>query len=289
MLIDPNTSCPCNSGQKADACCFSSQPPVIATGARITSATIDASLRNQYKRFNIPPGLNIQVTLNQPYQLDTVLENRLKAFMDIFTPPADYDEIQAFNWIKERGSAVEQLSDSLYAVRYHQKQFLFRLSRVYSEQLFAFEPPKGNVSIVINDRPLKAELEAFLFRVTSSLDSLAKTISVARDIKPLKFGELIAKINRMPNPLKNWSDLKKIITNAEKWIVPLKEFRNAIAHDGDCKGFIGVSHKGMLVNDAQIGGVPAGKYVINTWTNLLCTVDEVIRNQKAPFDNSTYG
>lgn len=179
----------------------------------------------------------------------------------------------------ERGSAIEQLSDSLYAVRYHQKQFLFRLARVYSEQLFSFEPPRGNTSIVINDRPLKAELEAFLFRVTSSLDSLAKTICVANDMKPMKFGEFATKINKMEKPSGIYGDLKKSIRQAEKWIVPLKKFRDAIAHDGDCKGFIGVSHKGILVNDAQIGRVPAGNHVVETWTQLLATIDDVIQSQ----------
>jgi hypothetical protein len=280
MLIDPNTRCPCRSGQIAEICCFPSVAPVAATGVRITGATIETSITQQYLRHNTPPGLNIEVTLNQPYQADITIDPRLQAFMDLFIPPVGLNQIEVHNCGNARGMAIEQLSDSIYAVRYHQRQFLFRLGRVYAEQLFSFEPPRGNASIIINDRPLKAELEAFLFRVTSSMDSLAKVICVINDIKLLKFGELAQKVDKTTNPSNFDISLKKIIRQIEKWFIPLKKFRNAIAHDGDCKWFIGVSHRGLLVNDAQIGAVPAGNYVLNTWKFLLGTVDDVIQAYK---------
>ena len=279
MLIDPNKSCPCQSGKKAEECCFSSVAPIIATGARLTSATINASLINRFYQYDIPPGFKATVTLNQPYQLDSSIENRLTSLMEAFTPPAEYDQMQAYKWIMACGSAVEQLSDSLYAVRYHQRQFLFRLSKVHSEQLFSFEPPRGNTGIVINDRPLKAELEAFLFRVTSSMDSLSKVICVANDLELMNYGALVNRVIKMTDS-PGYRDLKNIFRRVEKWLKPLKEYRNAIAHDGDFQGFIGISHKDLLVKDAEIGRVSAGNYVIDKWRQLLETIDDVVQMYK---------
>lgn len=256
-------------------CCFTSAAPIVANGARITKADISASIADRWHKYTIAPG-KVYVTLNQPYQQDDVIERRIKALVNILTPPLTLNQAEADIWLNQRASTIEQLSDSIYAVRYHQRQFLFRLSRVYLEQSFSFDPPKGNVSVVINDRPLKAELETFLFRVTSSTDSLSKTICAIADIQLLKFGELTQKISKMTKPEGIYISLKKIILQAGKWLSPVKELRNAIAHDGDCKGFIGVTHRGLLIYDAQIGDISAGHFVVNTWQQLLGTLDQVI-------------
>ncbi len=276
MFINPNASCPCRSGQIAENCCFPSIAPVASTGTRIKGASIEASITDGVNRYKLPDRSNLSITVNQPYQQDISIERRLNAFMDVFLPPAGLSQLQAWNWINIRGHAIEQFGDSIYAVRYHQRQFLYRLSRVYSEQVFGFEPPKGNASLIINDIPLKAELEAFLLRITSSMDSLAKVICVSNNLKLINFKELL-KLNSICDNLALNIAIKNVLHHADKWLVPLKKFRNVVAHEGDCKSFIGVSHKGLLVNDAKIGGVPAGSYVIKTWQQLLAAIDDIVQ------------
>lgn len=276
MLVDPDSSCPCQSGQIAAVCCFPSEAPIIMDGPRIMKADVKATLTDGIHTYQLPKTWSAEVTLNQPYQQDQTINRLMKSFNELLAPPAGLDEIQLFAWLKSRSAPLSQLEDSLYAARYHQRQFLFRLGRVYSEQAFAFTPPRGNVGIVINDIPLKVEFEAFLLRVTSTLDSIIKSICTINELKIVNFSDFSNNLRKLQNsPLRD--KFGCIICHEASWIKPLKKLRNAVAHEGECSIFRGVAHRGLLVNDAEIAGVPAGGYVIKTWQQLLTLIADVMR------------
>lgn len=280
MLINPDTECPCKSGRISAECCFPAQAPIIMDGPRFTALDINASLTDGIHTSQLPRDWTAEVTVNQPYQQDQSINRLMKSFIELLVPPAGLDESQLLAWLSSRGAPISQLEDSLYATRYHQRQFLFRLGRVYSEQSFAFTPPRGNVAIIINDVPLKVEFEAFLLRVTSTLDAIIKSICTINELKATNFTDFTKSLRKRhlnPNLLDRFDC---ILRHEDAWIKPLKKLRNDVAHEGESKVFRGVTHRGLLIKDAEIANVPAGGYVIKTWQQLLALVADVIHVQE---------
>lgn len=271
MLVDPESSCPCGSTRAARACCFSEGPPVLASGARIDAADIDATVIDAVGRPHpLPAGMSAEIRLSQPYQVDPDIDALHRAFVELLKPARGLHFLEQGEWVAARSRPVNSYAESLYSVRYHQRQFLFRLGRVTAEQHFDFRAPRGNVGIEMDDRPLRVEFEAFLLRVSSSMDALAKMLCILLDRSPRNYGPLQSLLktdSSMSTPIRE--TLAARLRQADRWVVEVRDLRNQVAHDAELRTFRGVSHRGLLIADAEIVGVPAGGFVVRTWRDLL--------------------
>ena len=279
MLVNPDKPCPCESGRAAAACCFPAEPPILQSDPRIVRADIQAELvAPGIGRVPWPKDLKPFVSLNQPGQVDEEIENIAMGLIRVGAPRGVDDPHELVEVLRPLATKVRHFSEAVYAARYHELQFLFRLRKVVAQQTFAFSPPRGNTVVRINDRPLRAELEAFLVRVTSALDATAKVLCTLG-----KWSEKHESFGLLLKYLKNTSaegrgsegPLLKILRRHEGWVAEVKELRNAIAHEGTSKQFVPVSHEGLLVQDAKVAGFLAGEFVVRTWKQIKALTSEV--------------
>jgi hypothetical protein len=118
---------------------------------------------------------------------------------------------------------------------------------------------------------LQAELEAFLIRLSSTLDAMAKVLCILGE-----WGESHGTFHKLSKYLHNMSReprctearLLRVLRQHESWVQEVKTLRNAAAHDGTTDKFVPVSHEGLLVHDAKVAGVRAGEFAVRTWTSL---------------------
>ncbi len=283
MLVDPAHLCPCQSGRPAGECCFPAEPPIIQSEPRITSANIQAQLSAPgIGALPWPRSWKPFVSLNQPGQVDDEIEDIAMAFLRAGAPQGIDDPHELFEALRPLSGSVSRLAEAIYAARYHQLQFLFRLRKVVVQQTFAFSPPRGNAVVRINDRPLQAELEAFLIRLSSALDAMAKVLCILGE-----WSESHGTFNKLLKYLQNVSRqpqctearLLRVLRQHESWVQEVKRLRNAAAHDGTTDQFVPVSHEGLLVHDAKVAGVRAGEFAVRTWKS----VKDLARDLPAAF------
>ena len=272
MLVDPSHGCPCQSGRTAGECCFPAEPPILWSEPRITGADIEAHLSAPgIGPLPWPRGWKPFVSLNQPSQVDEEIEGIAMDLLRAGAPPGIDDPHELIEALRPLSMSVRRLSEAIYAARYHQLQFLFRLRKVFGQQTFAFSPPRGNVVVRINDRPLQAELEALLIRLSSTLDAMAKVLCILG-----KWSENNGSFNKLLKYLANVSRgrdsaearLLKVLRQHESWAQEVKQLRNAVAHEGTTDQFVPVSHEGLLVHDAKVAGVRAGEFALRTWSSV---------------------
>jgi len=209
--------------------------------------------------------------LNQPGQVDDEIEDIAMALLRAGARPGIDDPHELIEALGPLSMSVRRLSETIYAARYHQLQFLFRLRRVVGQQTFAFSPPRGNVVVRIKDRPLQAELEALLIRLSSTLDAMAKVLCILG-----KWSENNGSFNKLLKYLANVSRggdgtearLLRVLRQHESWAQEVKQLRNAVAHEGTTDQFVSVSHEGLLIHDAKLAGVRAGDFAVRTWKGL---------------------
>ena len=279
MLVNPDKPCLCESGRTAAACCFPAEPPILQSDPRIVGADIEAELvAPGIGRVPWPKDSKPVISLNQPGQLDEDIESVAMGLIRVGAPRGVHDPHELVEALRPLATRVRYFSEALYAARYHQLQFLFRLRKVVAQQTFAFSPPRGNTVVRINDRPMRAELEAFLVRVTSALDATAKVLCTLG-----KWGDKHESFGLLLKYLKNTSAersgaearLLKILRQHEGWVAEMKELRHAIAHEGTSEQFVPVSHEGPLVQDAKVAGFRAGEFVVRTWMQIKALTSEV--------------
>jgi hypothetical protein len=218
------------------------------------------------------------VSLNQPGQVDDDIENIAMGLIRVGAPRGVDDPHELVEALRPLATRVRYFSEAVYAARYHQLQFLFRLRKVVTQQTFAFTPPRGNAVLRINDRPLSAELEAFLIRVPSALDALAKVLCILGRWSDSNgtFGALLRHLRNTAAGLDGAeARLLKTLRQHEDWVAEVRELRHAIAHEGSSGQFVPVSHEGLLVQDAKVAGFRAGEFVVRTWKQLKSLGGEV--------------
>lgn len=156
-----------------------------------------------------------------------------------------YSEIQ----LTDACHQLNVIFDLLYSIRYHQRQFLFRLRLLHLQQLFN-KPVTGNPSIIMIDIPLRCELEAFISKTRSLLDVSAKLISCVMEPKKQKHGDLLKHLEASHSKgIKK--DLHDLYKQYNEWIKLLKPLREHIQHDGTFSEFRSFEHeKGFLVSRA---------------------------------------
>jgi hypothetical protein len=279
MLVNPDLPCPCESGRIASACCFPAEPPILQSDPRFVSADIQADLlAPEIGRVPWPRGWKPFVAVNQPSQVDEDIEDIAMSLIRVGAPRGIDDPHELLEAMRPLGTRVRYFAEAIYAARYHQLQFLFRLRKVVAQQSFAFSPPRGNAVVRINDRPLQVELEAFLIRVTSALDATAKVICTVGkwSDKHGSFGQLLSHLKKVSTERGGAeARLLKILRRHEDWVADVKKLRNAIAHEGTSDEFVPVSHEGILMHDAKVAGFRAGEFVVRTWKQLKSLGGEV--------------
>ena len=277
--MDPVRPCLCQSNRPAGECCFPVEPPILESEPRITGANFQAELSAPgIGSLPWPRGWKPFVSLNQPGQVDDEIEHIMMAFLRAGAPQGIDDSHELLVALRPLSGSVSRLAEAVYATRYHQLQFLFRLRKVVGQQTFAFTPPRGNAVVRINDRPLQAELEAFLIRLSSTLDAMAKVLCILG-----KWSDRHGSFNNLLKYLQNVSKgqlstearLLKILRQHESWAREVKQLRNVVAHDGTTDQFVPVSHEGLLVHDAQVAGVRAGEFAVRTWRSIKDLTREV--------------
>ena len=272
MLVDPSHGCLCQSGRTAGECCFPAEPPILWSEPRITGANIEAQLSAPgIGPLPWPKGWKPFVSFNQPGQVDDEIEDIAMAFLRAGAPQRIDDPHELLEALRPLSASVSRLAEAIYAARYHQLQFLFRLRKVVVQQTFAFAPPRGNVVVRINDRPLQAELEAFLIRLSSTLDAMAKVLCIVGEWSESngtfhKLFKYLRSVSREPHSTE--ARLLRVLRQHESWVLEVKELRNAAAHDGTTDKFVPVSHEGLLIHDAKVAGVRAGEFAVRTWKNV---------------------
>jgi len=208
------------------------------------------------------------VSLNQPGQVDEEIENIAIGLIRVGAPRGVDDPHELVEALRPLATRVRCFSEAVYAARYHQLQFLFRLRKVVAQQTFAFTPPRGNAVVRINDRPLSAELEAFLMRVPSALDALARVLCILGRWSESNgsFGALLKHL-RNTAAARDGADarLLKILGQHEGWVAEVKELRHTIAHEGTSGQFVPVSHEGLLLHDAKVTGYRSRSCVPKGW------------------------
>ena len=218
------------------------------------------------------------VSLNQPGQVDEDIENIAMSLIRVGAPRGVDDPHELVDALRPLATRVRSFSEGVYAARYHELQFLFRLRKVVARQTFAFTPPQGNVVVRINDRPLSAELEAFLIRVPSALDALAKVLCILGRWSEShgSFGALLKHLRNTAAEREGAEGrLLSILRQHEDWVAEVRELRHAIAHEGTSGQFVPVSHEGLLLHDAKVAGYRAGEFVVRTWKQMKALMGEV--------------
>ena len=272
MLVNPAHLCFCQSGRTAGNCCFPSEPPILQSEPRITGANLHVQLSAPgIGPVPWPRGWKPFVSLNQPSQVDADIEEMAMAFLRAGVSEGMEDPHDLVEALRPLADVVSRFAESIYAARYHQIQFLFRLQKVVSRQTFDFTPPRSNAVVRINDRPLQAELEAFLLRVTSTLDAMAKVLCVVGkwSEKHGSFSALCRYLTSVSRQqLGSPTQLLKAMRDHESWVQEVRRVRNSVAHQGTTENFVPVAHEGILIHDAEVAGVRAGEFVLRVWRSV---------------------
>lgn len=277
-LYPPTEPCPCTSGLLAAECCIPVDAPVARRGEHFGRLDADAALVDVFGRqMPLPADFTVTTVVNLPQQLDRTIERIADEVRRAVRPLAEDAPPAQLEWVERCGRLISNQQDALYALRYHQRQFFSRLRVVTTQQTSIFEPPRGNVVLRFDDKPLRYELEAFLVRVRTTMDAVAKLVSFLLGRKPRTYGKLCqlletdvsldAQIRRR---------IRTILKANDTWISAASDLRNKIVHEADFDGFEGVGHDRTLFLDARLGDVNAGAFCIRVWRNIQAMVPALV-------------
>jgi hypothetical protein len=275
--IDPGLPCPCGSGRTAGDCCIVEVPPLTRPKEGYDSLRSDASLVDSLgNSYPIPDGYSAELTLRKPIQLDPevwpLLAQAVEDALE-FKGPA----LAKTNF----GHEVQNLDTAMHAVRYHQRQFIYRLRLLHGEHTSYFKPAQGNVTIYLEDFPLRFELEAFLLRIRVCLDVVARCLSVCLMASPRTFGEL-HKALRSKRSLD--ADLRnrvlQVFAANESWMDECSTLRHAITHEGSFSEFSSFGYKEEQLLEPLVKALAADHLCFRVWRSLLTLVGDSFRALK---------
>lgn len=235
------------------------------------------------RELSLPSSFTAEAVVKPPQQLDPEVESIIDSTDDHIEEDLGHlrawlETRSGFEWFMAVGHKKAAAFDSIYAARYHQRQFFARLRIVTSEQLFATEPVGGRNKILLFDLPLRSELESFLLRTKGLLDALAKAATFTlgkRSRTHGSFQKFLEKDTELSEEVR--SRLRRAYRGGESWITQVGEIRNAILHDGQFDGFTPIAHIAGKVVDAEVVGINAGAFVLKTWIGIRALVPAVIR------------
>lgn len=218
----------------------------------------------------VPSDLSAVLTMHQPHQVDTSIRDALDPWQEAFGAQirglAPDVALKSLNSV----SGLEaNLDDSLHAARYHQRQFLCRFRDVDARHRQSRTTATAQLEIVMNDLPLRCEIEAFLVRVSSSLDALGQLLGLILTGKPKKWGEFVTSLPKrrdIDSALR--FALQDIIDQQAGWMAEARNYRHAIVHEAELAPFRGPAFGAHGVASAAVAKEDAGDFVLRIWTNL---------------------
>jgi hypothetical protein len=272
------SNCVCGSGLASEFCCIPRSYPIADAENGWRNLNVQLHGVDVFGRLvPVPSDLTATLTINQLHHVDPCVQDALRVWTEVvgekvkLMPPDTM--LKALNSV----SALESnLSDSLTATRYHQRQFLCRFNAVNVRHGQACAQGSEQLQIVFQDLPLKCELEAFLVRATGSLDALAQMIGLILTGKQRTFGVLIQKLEtKGTTGAELRKELSSIFKKHSAWITESKRYRNAIVHEAEFDKFQAPKLSTHGISSACVAEDDADAFIIRVWANLLQMVREV--------------
>lgn len=263
-------------------CCVPETPPVSNIEDGIAGAYMEAELISPTgTRYPLPQSWNANVTLRPVLQLSPQIQ-RIMAML--YIKVAAY--IRQRDWKKQAeddlGIELQSLDNRLHAVRYHQRQFLCRLYKLEVQHSFTPKDIRGTVGIVIDDHPLRFELESFFVNVRSAIDVFGRIIARILEMKCTSYGNLLGELRKAPahpqkkinkNPITQ--SFLEICSANELWIQETRKIRDALVHEGKMEHFRSVKYKAGRVSWPDFRKLKAEHACFQTWRHLIGFVEDV--------------
>lgn len=272
------SKCGCGSGLETENCCIPRNYPIVDVESGWKNLNVQLHGVDVFGRLvPVPRALTATLTLNQPHHVDSCVEDALQGWREAvghkvkLIPPA-----AILKALKSVSTLEANLSDSLTATRYHQRQFLRRFQAVDARHGQALAKGSEQLQIIFQDLPLKCELEAFLIRASGSLDALAQLIGLILTGKQRTFGVLVQILQKKGTTAAELQkELVAIFQTHSAWIAESKKYRNAIVHEAEFDTFQAPKLSTRGISSACVAEDDAAAFVIGVWANLLRMMREV--------------
>jgi hypothetical protein len=280
LIFNLEDKCPCGSGYVLKYCCIPEVLPiVIGTQTRVklergpVAEVVDAVGNAIGYTYSDQLGISMRTTVRKYEQIDHAIEQL------IFSHLSNKEFAQAIADMADRYTEkLDALWNVLHAVRYHQRNFLYRLQKLTIEHTvdYAMVQPGQGVSITYEDVPLRLELESMVFRLIGTLDVFAKIIGV---ILGKDFSNDKDLWGYLKDTHKKRSTSKKLydIYMSYAWIRELKNLRNAIAHDGTFPGFKSLTFEGTSFELPEVNELRANHMAFKVWREIVQMTKAVLQ------------
>lgn len=271
-MLKSRDKCPCGSGLDLFQCCLPENPPISRRNEGFSSIKLNAQLvDNIGNSYEMPAGLKVNMGVNKPQQIDQVIVKTMNKILNVITKCAIKSE--RLNTLSNYLSSLEEV---LHSVRYHQRQFLFRLMILTGEHLLIRNVVEGNVTTVLEDRPLRYELEDFYSRVCTVLDVVSKLVSYWICGKEKTYGAFMNYLSNRSKKDTSSQKLYLLFRENETWIKLAKSIRNATQHDGKTGEFVSFRIDQNYLSKPIVKNLDARNVCFTLWRQLLTLIEEVI-------------
>lgn len=268
--------CLCGSGRTTAECCIPKQYPIVdgALGLKDVNVRLEGvGIFGQ--RVPVPSELTATLTLNQPHHVDPSVHTALHHWNEaIFLKVKLLAPQVALARLRTPSNLLSNLDDSLHATRYHQRQFLCRLRTVNRRHALGTARGSEQLQIIFNDLPLRCELEAFLLRVSGSLDALGQILGLLVTGKGRTYGELLRTVRnkREINPTLR-TELTDIFSEHLAWIEEARTYRHAIVHRAEFTEFRGPIMRNQGMGTPVVGERDASDFAMHVWGQLVRMIE----------------
>lgn len=275
--------CPCGSGRPSSQCCLPTIPPLsinpgLQIGPMSTNLVVGRTESgmdlNPRLRQAIEAKLKVSMTLYDPVQLDADTDRLV--FEELLQPIARLLEstmVSQDNMFKELGN----LRLALNAIRYHQRQFLWRWTFLRTKYLLArHRPADTRTEVRVDDFPLRFELQSLVMAADSCMDVTWRFICVLNGKDPEKNHQRYRQfVEKHP---KDFPTLHPAVMARKKWFLKLIALRNAVAHEGALEDLSGFGYNGQELLNPLIGAINAQHFGIQLWVDVHSVVSELIQS-----------
>ncbi len=261
-------------------------PPVMRTAFNYPKVNLNTSIvaldprghqfelprqvaRRIARRNRFELGLTIKNAEDVDISIEAVLVSSMETLQQRVDPTMTNHQIEAV------ARELSQLQDALYMVRYHQRQFFYRLFVLQSRHHVWYEPVSDNLALYYDDMPLRFELEAFFVFIRTFLDVLARLILVAIGEPPLKYDKFIRALEK-PDLSSVQTRLKNVFDSHARWIDKALTIRNSIMHEADFSPYQGFHHRDISVFDPVVDDESAERMAFRVWRDILRLVNEAV-------------
>lgn len=254
--------CPCGSGITITDCCVPTEPPIGHPPNAWQSLRLGLVGETEWGEMvdvYMPPGATAQAILRQPHQIDIQIDALISETIGAVRKSKGEKELLE-KWLL-------RLEMALYAFRYHERQFLYRMRSIRDSHRPSSISGSLGFTLKFEDFPLRFELEACLIRVRACLDAASGLLTVCLGRKQKTFGELCQWISA-GNSIPNAKVLQSLLRAQEAWLSPLKGMRDTIVHKGRIEDLSDIEYNVSMVSWPKIGNTDADEFIVNIWREL---------------------